>query len=403
MNVSEAIVPFRETIILPPQLDMVNEVIEERHHVTKTQTKDDNEQEEDEEVLGEGLVQIRTPNQKCTLTIRAIPLPKEVVTLLESNLTLITAFTQNFTARISEKVDSHNISLTAEAIASLRELRQNMEEAFTEAGDRWNGAVDQIWSFGPKKNGPNVLLNRVEGYNRPIIWSCLEKSVNHQTGHLREYDSAIVNGFQMATLSGPLCEEPMMGVCFVVEGWDYTDQGQADNDAKPTSAALSDQSKSATQEDKGATQEDKGATQEDKGAAQGDKSAAQGDKGAAQGDKSAVHGDKSATQEDKGAAQGDKGASNEDESVSKTKDGDSDLSEDDEKDLKSDDEEKEKKSEPTVRQKSWGPLSGQLMSSMRMCCRRAFQTQHQRLMWAMYTCGIQCTAEVLGKDCQSNN
>ena len=32
-----------------------------------------------------------------------------------------------------------------------------------------------------------------------------------------EYDSAIVNGFQMATASGPMCEEPIAGVAFFVE------------------------------------------------------------------------------------------------------------------------------------------------------------------------------------------
>lgn len=36
---------------------------------------------------------------------------------------------------------------------------------------------------------------------------------------LTKYENSFVNGFQIATLAGPLCEEPMMGVCFVVEDW----------------------------------------------------------------------------------------------------------------------------------------------------------------------------------------
>ena len=34
-----------------------------------------------------------------------------------------------------------------------------------------------------------------------------------------ENDNSVVNGFQLATISGPMCEEPMMGVCFIVEDW----------------------------------------------------------------------------------------------------------------------------------------------------------------------------------------
>jgi len=34
---------------------------------------------------------------------------------------------------------------------------------------------------------------------------------------LKELSSAIVSGFQIASGAGPLCEEPMMGVCFFVE------------------------------------------------------------------------------------------------------------------------------------------------------------------------------------------
>jgi len=36
---------------------------------------------------------------------------------------------------------------------------------------------------------------------------------------LTKYENSFMNGFQIATLAGPLCEEPMTGVCFVVEDW----------------------------------------------------------------------------------------------------------------------------------------------------------------------------------------
>lgn len=73
--------------------------------------------------------------------------------------------------------------------------------------------------------GPNILLNNVEGYQRPSLWQCL--ATGHKAGEsgaqttaIRDFDNSIVSGFQLATLSGPMCEEPLMGVCFSVERWD---------------------------------------------------------------------------------------------------------------------------------------------------------------------------------------
>lgn len=43
---------------------------------------------------------------------------------------------------------------------------------------------------------------------------------------LRDFDNSIISGFQLATLSGPLCEEPMMGVCFAVERWEIQSTGK---------------------------------------------------------------------------------------------------------------------------------------------------------------------------------
>jgi len=34
---------------------------------------------------------------------------------------------------------------------------------------------------------------------------------------LHHLDNSIVTGFQLASKSGPLCEEPMSGVCFILE------------------------------------------------------------------------------------------------------------------------------------------------------------------------------------------
>ena len=45
----------------------------------------------------------------------------------------------------------------------------------------------------------------------------------------------------------------------------------------------------------------------------------------------------------------------------------------------------------------YGPFTGQIISSVKEGCRRAFQNRPQRLMAAMYTCSIQVSGEVLGE------
>lgn len=50
-----------------------------------------------------------------------------------------------------------------------------------------------------------------------------------QAAGLRDFDNSIVSGFQLATLSGPMCEEPLMGVCFSVERWDIQSQAPPQN------------------------------------------------------------------------------------------------------------------------------------------------------------------------------
>jgi translation elongation factor EF-G len=41
-----------------------------------------------------------------------------------------------------------------------------------------------------------------------------------------------VLGFDLATQSGPLCEEPMMGACFIIEGFLAAKKGDQDKSSK---------------------------------------------------------------------------------------------------------------------------------------------------------------------------
>ncbi|KAG9352261.1 hypothetical protein JZ751_020674, partial [Albula glossodonta] len=160
-----------------------------------------------------GLVTLTTPNKLATVGVRAMPLPEEVTRLLEGNGDLIRTMEQ-FNLSMKE---GKTLEINQKTLESIQDFKENLEAHLQ--GWKWRNAVNRIWSFGPRRYGPNVLLNNLDGYQRPSVWQCLEKE-RPEVGVYRDFDNSIVSGFQLATLAGPMCEEPLMGVCFLVEKWE---------------------------------------------------------------------------------------------------------------------------------------------------------------------------------------
>ncbi|EFN82249.1 Elongation factor Tu GTP-binding domain-containing protein 1 [Harpegnathos saltator] len=205
INVSEPIVPLRETIVPPPKLDMVNEAIEKKT----------------EEVVPE----IWTSNRQCRFEVDAKPLPENITKLLERNAGLIKLLDGHCNGYakengVHESLSGENqfneTSMSNKRQKEMMVFKDELKTAFNEAG--WEDEFNKIWSFGPRKCGPNILLNATD-YKHKKFW-------DHQVedGDSRVvYDSSVINGFQLATLAGPLCEESMMGVCFIVRKWQILD------------------------------------------------------------------------------------------------------------------------------------------------------------------------------------
>jgi len=242
VTVSEPIVPFRETIVKPPEIDMVNEAIQEAGN-------------EDQD-----LIEIETPNKQCLIKIRAVPLPLKLASLLEERCDLLKA------------MDRQKGQLTSNTLEEVDKIRKEVIRLM-DCEEKLTGMGRKIWSLGPKRCGPNLLINMTDFTNSEVWPGGLVTRNSCDTRS--DMESSLVQGFQLATLAGPLCEEQMMGVAFIVEGWEV---------------------KEAT----------------------------------------AVEG-------------------------------------------------------------GWGPLSGQIVSTMKDCCRKSFLSKPVRLMTAMYECTIAVKAEVLGK------
>ena len=374
LRVSQPIIPFRETVVTPPTVDMTNVIIPSEEGVARGSVGVHPGEGRDGSVPPpEGLVQ--TANKVHTLLVRATPLPLEVTQLLEANAHLLKALSVLSSGLSRETAverremgeeaverremrgegverremgdeaverremrgegverremgdeaverremggegverremgeeaverremggegverremgDEAVAKLNAETLRQLQELREKLRAAFEGSPDYPCDAVDRIWSFGPRGVGPNVLLNCVPTYQRPSVWSSMDCAAIK--GVTREHDTSIVNGFQLATLSGPLCEEPMYGVCVSLQQWTQAPPLQTispiASEGVSSSSSLSD---------------------------------------------------------------------------------------------------------------TYGPVSGQLMSAMKEGCRRAFLAQPVRLMAAMYSCSVLATSEVLGR------
>lgn len=205
---SNPIVPFRETIVEPPKVDMVNEIIETQtiqHHQNHNK---------DEETQANGLIIQKTSNKKSIIKIRAKALPAEVVNLLENSQTLLKNLKD-----YESYFEGGKLSLLSDTLVSdIEKFKESLAKAFSES--KWDPSIVQnIWSFGPKRSGTNLLVNNIPNYSKGCVWPNSQLNQEGDAGYRDSFSSNFVNGFQMATSAGPLCEEPMVGLCFVVEDW----------------------------------------------------------------------------------------------------------------------------------------------------------------------------------------
>lgn len=213
ISVSEPIVPFRETIVDPPKIDMANEEIDSQN-IDKGDTEID------------PLITIYTNNKQSRIKIRAKPLPNEITILLDRSADLLKAISQHIKTllgmsnndKLETKFDEMSLNkhqLSDRMLKLIENFKQELEIICSKLDPEWKDVVKQIWAVGPRNCGPNLLLNQTQDYGTKFLHH--EKVLKEDPRF--EYESSFVNGFQLASLAGPLCDEPMMGVAFCVEEW----------------------------------------------------------------------------------------------------------------------------------------------------------------------------------------
>jgi ribosome assembly protein 1 len=103
-------------------------------------------------------------NDLVTYTIRALPIPEEIIDFLSIHTatigTLLTQKQGEEGALESDELDASDAQGQARVVAP-EVFWKELDGLFSKAGPEWQGAADRIWTFGPKRVGANLLLDPI--------------------------------------------------------------------------------------------------------------------------------------------------------------------------------------------------------------------------------------------------
>ncbi|KAJ6119946.1 Ribosome assembly protein 1 [Penicillium sp. IBT 18751x] len=216
IQTGEAIVPYRETIVNAPEMAPPNN-----------------------REYGRGSVVSLSPSKQMTVRLRVVPLPEAVTDFLSKQVGTIkrlqsekhTAAEAASEEEVTQQVASVDAEATGEAreanILSLKEFRDELNKVFEEdvTSDKelFKNVVDKIIAFGPRRTGPNILVDATAVNTCEKFLLDDPKHSNSSENHdqqallVRDLCDKIAYAFQLATGQGPLCQEPMQGIAVFLE------------------------------------------------------------------------------------------------------------------------------------------------------------------------------------------
>lgn len=152
IQTGEAIVPYRETIVNAPEMAPPKNP-----------------------ELGRGCVEAVSASKQMTLRLRVVPLPEPVTEFLTKQVGTIKRLHSEKRSAAEGKADGENgqpieasnADAAGEAnegtILSLKEFREELDKVFNEHvkedKELWKNVVDRITAFGPRRVGPNILVD----------------------------------------------------------------------------------------------------------------------------------------------------------------------------------------------------------------------------------------------------
>ncbi|KAI3816902.1 hypothetical protein L1987_10687 [Smallanthus sonchifolius] len=183
-----------------------------------------------------------TPNGRCDVRVHVLKLPDALTKLLDESSDLLEDIIAGKAMRAQD--DEHPVESLKKRIWDAIESEisdTNVEKDKEKLKLLWENLLKRIWALGPRHVGPNILLlpdSTTEDNGFSVLIKCspyvserlgfvsnsdeLEtETTSAETQSLKEeansLKSSVLSGFQVATGSGPLCDEPMWGLAFVIE------------------------------------------------------------------------------------------------------------------------------------------------------------------------------------------
>ncbi|XAR70865.1 Protein-synthesizing GTPase [Bertholletia excelsa] len=201
-----------------------------------------------------------TPNGRCVIRVQIMKLPSTLTKVLDESSDVLGGIIGGKSGHTHKNSETEGMSIV-ENDNSIEALKKRLMDAIESDISSGSGEIDKdwaencrtlwerflkrIWALGPQQVGPNVLLtpdSRGKTTDCSVLIQgspCVSESLGFvdvsSNGDLGSeassigsqslyqeavsLESSVVSGFQLATAAGPLCDEPMWGLAFVVEAY----------------------------------------------------------------------------------------------------------------------------------------------------------------------------------------
>ncbi|XP_022739909.1 elongation factor-like GTPase 1 [Durio zibethinus] len=198
-----------------------------------------------------------TPNGRCVIRAQVMKLPSTLTKVLDESADLLSDVIGGKVGQSGKSLEIHRLSV-GEDESPIEVLRkrivdalegyisygnENDEDQFEKCKGKWLKLLSRIWALGPRQVGPNILFtpdykrenndSSVLIHGFPHVSVRLGLADNSSAGDIaavtsseviqplyieaENLESSVISGFQMATAAGPLCDEPMWGLAFIIE------------------------------------------------------------------------------------------------------------------------------------------------------------------------------------------
>lgn len=146
--------------------------------------------------------------EEVDLQLEVYPLPAEVTAFLIKSETEISDL-------ISQRLKHPGDPPTPQLIEFQSELKKvfadnALDAKFPDVYDSTDALIEHIVSFGPRRVGPNILVESPQNNNH------FRRVFSNNDDNRFEFEVNVLNGFQLAMNEGPLAAEPVQGTIVVL-------------------------------------------------------------------------------------------------------------------------------------------------------------------------------------------